>query len=83
MFAYVAGYSGVATTKPHDRANVTLWISTDDGAEYPWLKLVHEGPGGYSSVAAIPRKGGGNNSVEALCLFELGGISLARIAVEL
>ena len=76
-------YSGVATTKPHDRANVTLWISTDDGAEYPWSKLVHEGPGGYSSVAAIPQKGGGNNSVEALCLFELGGISLARIAVEL
>ena len=76
-------FSGVATKKPHERANVTLFISTDDGETYPTRRLLHEGPGGYSSVAPVPRSGTGDHSVEALCLFELDGISVVRVNVTL
>lgn len=74
-------YSGVATTKPKDRANVTLFISTDDAVEYKVHRLLHEGASGYSSVTVVPNRAD-SRSVDALCLFELGGISVVRVGVS-
>eukprot|EP01052_Picozoa_sp_SAG31_P071499 SAG31_NODE_30417_length_381_cov_1.095745_1_plen_107_part_01 len=59
-------YGGVATRKSHNRANVTLFISMDDGQQYRWSRLLHEGAGGYSSVTVVSTTRD-NRSVDAIC----------------
>lgn len=37
-----------------DRVNLSVWVSTDDGASWPYKKSVYSGPSAYSSLAVLP-----------------------------
>lgn len=57
------------------RENMTLRLSTDDGATWPWSRVLHAGPSAYSCLVALA---GGDIG----CLFEADGyrrIELVRV----
>jgi hypothetical protein len=60
------------------RVCMTLRASYDDGATWPFARVLHPGPSGYSSLAVLPAS-------DVLCLFEAGRevygeeIGLARV----
>ena len=60
------------------RVNITMRLSTDDGATWPVSRSLYAGPSGYSDTAVLPDK-------TILCLFENGKrkyndrISVARV----
>lgn len=60
------------------RVNITMRLSTDDGATWPVSRSLYAGPSGYSDTAVLPDK-------TILCLFENGKrkyndrISVARL----
>lgn len=56
-------FSNPASTSK--RINVTVRKSSDDGATWSDVRLLHEGPGAYSDLAVLP-------SGEVACLFECG-----------
>ena len=41
-----------ADTAGGERAKITVWASLDGGQTWPLKRLVDDGPGGYSSLAA-------------------------------
>jgi sialidase-1 len=57
-------FSNPASAKGRER--LTLRASFDDGATWPWERLLDEGPAAYSCLAVLP-------DGAALCLYEAGG----------
>lgn len=64
----------------HERVNMTVRASFDDGATWPWSRTLHAGPSAYSDLAVLP-------DGRVACLYERGednyreGIALDRFAL--
>ena len=48
-----------------DRKRLTARLSADEGATWPWARIIEEGPAGYSDLAVLA-------AGEILCLYECG-----------
>lgn len=64
-------------TRGARRERTTVWVSCDGGATWPLKRLVDEGPGGYSSLAAGRPETASEGSI--YLLYEAGG-GRARLA---
>lgn len=63
-------FSNPASTEKRER--MTVRLSLDDGATWPFARVLHEGPSAYSSLAVLPDGTAG-------CLFEGGDRPYAKI----
>lgn len=46
--------AGMAQSDPRGRFNVTVRVSYDEGKTWPVAKVIHKGPGAYSSMTVFP-----------------------------
>jgi sialidase-1 len=60
-----------------DRRNVTIRVSTDEGASWPVKRVIEAGPSGYSDLAVLPNR-------DILCFYESAGkfLTLARFPLD-
>jgi sialidase-1 len=60
-----------------DRRNVTIHVSTDQGATWSVKRVLEPGPSAYSDIAVLPNR-------EILCFYESAGkyLTLARFNLD-